>query len=89
MGRMLVIGAALGVAVAALAGGRASADKLVPGGWLQPIEHPKAPPPPPPTVREATDAPQPVEHRRERVRLRRPAPHPAPAAAPSDGRVRF
>jgi hypothetical protein len=86
MGRILLLGAALGIAAAALAGGAASAGKLIPGGWLQPIELPK---PPPRVVAPAADPPPLVEHhRRERIRVRRPAPHrAAPPAA--DGHVRF
>jgi hypothetical protein len=85
MRRLFVIVAAIGVAAAVFAGGSAFADKLVPGGWLEPIQLPK-PPPPPPVIHPADALPHRVEHRRERARARRPAPQIAPV---TEGRVRF
>jgi len=88
--RTLVLGAAIGIGIAACAGIKASADNLVPGGWLQPIQLPKPPPPPPspPVLNQAAVpvAPHRIAHRRERVRVRRA---PREATPPSDNRVRF
>ncbi|HTT80582.1 MAG TPA: hypothetical protein VMF86_12965 [Stellaceae bacterium] len=83
MRRLLVMVAAIAVVGIAFAGGSAFADKLVPGGWLQPVQLPN---PPPPAVAPAEAPPRRVEHRRERARERPPAPQPAPV---TEGRVRF
>jgi len=82
MRRLLVMVAAIAVVGIAFAGGSAFADKLVPGGWLQPVQLPN----PPPAVAPAEAPPRRVEHRRERARERPPAPQPAPV---TEGRVRF
>jgi hypothetical protein len=93
MVRTLVIATAIGLAAATFIAARtASADNLVPGGWLQPIQLPKAsPPPPPPAAEPAVHEPAPQLRRpivRSRIKERRP-PTPNPEATPSDGKVRF
>jgi hypothetical protein len=85
MRRLFVIVAAIGIAGIAWCGRSALADKLVPGGWLEPVQVPK-PPPPPPAASPADAAPHRVEHRRARARERRPPPQVAPV---SQGQVRF
>jgi hypothetical protein len=93
MVRMLVIIAATALGAASpFAGAAASADTLVPGGWLQPIQLPKPPPPSAaagPTA--AAPEPAPVERRpivRSRVKVHRPAAPSAEEPA-SDGKIHF
>lgn len=93
MVRTLVAAAVIGLAAAMSLGvDAASADNLVPGGWLQPIQIPKPQPPVPPSAAApAAHDPLPEARRptvRSRVRERRPAA-PKPAAAPADGKIRF
>jgi hypothetical protein len=82
MRRTAVIVAALGLT---FGGPGAMAGTLVPGGWLEPIHIPKAPPP----IAQPPAARPPAERVvRRPVRQRRPPGRPQPAPPP-DGKVRF